>query len=161
MKEERNEIISDWDLYGSYATRALSAHERMKLQRDMVKSIRERPISIMLPPAPIELGPSATGIPTPAELRARYFVEDQPKLITLDWEACLAERKRFGLDRSPAISYEYGLYQLQKTLRNHSTRERKERRRALEMKISEDYWGAYDRIVSASRGRDFGFIFKQ
>jgi hypothetical protein len=34
MKEERNKIKSDWDLYGSYATKALNAHERMKELRD-------------------------------------------------------------------------------------------------------------------------------
>jgi len=107
-------------------------------------------------------------IPTPAELRARYLVEDQPKPITFDWEEYRAERRRFGLDTSLARSYEYGVYQLEKTLHREWRREEKLRRRRLEMKISEDYWGAYDqivsaydRIVSAVRGRDFGFIFKQ
>ena len=100
-------------------------------------------------------------IPTPAELRARYLAEDQPKPITIDWEEYLAERRRFGLDTSLARSYEYGLYQLEKTLHREARRAEKLRRRRLEMKISEDFWGAYGRIASASRGRDFGFIFKE
>ena len=101
-------------------------------------------------------------IPTPAELRERWALEDQPKLIDVDWEGYLAERRRFGLDKSLIFHCEYGLYQLQKTLRNHSARERKERRRALQMQISEDYWGAkLSTSTSPIRGIDFGFIFKE
>ena len=101
-------------------------------------------------------------IPTPAELRERWALEDQPKLIDVDWDGYLAERRRFGLDRSLARSYEYGVYQLKKSLRKDEARKRKERLRALQMKISEDYWGAKLSIsTSAIRGIDFGFIFKE
>ena len=92
-----------------------------------------------------------TMMPTPAELRERWALEDQPKLIDVDWEGYLAERRRFGLDRSLARSYEHGVYQLEKSLRKHKARKLKERRRALEMKISEDYWGTKP-PRSANRG---------
>ena len=99
-------------------------------------------------------------IPTPAQLRERWALEDQPKLIDVDWEGYLAERRRFGLDRSLARSHEYGVYQLKKSLRKHEARKRKERQRALELKISKYYWGTKP-PRSANRGRDFGFIFKE
>jgi hypothetical protein len=133
MKEEIKEIETDWDSFACWNFYDDSSYARRGLD----------------------------AIPTPAELRERWALEDQ-RLITLDWEAHLAERRRFGLDRSLAYMYEHGLYQLQKTLRNHNTRKRKERRRALQVKISEDYWGAkLSMSTSTVRGIDFGFIFKE
>jgi len=78
-------------------------------------------------------------IPTPAELRARYLVEDQPKPITIDWEEYRAER-RFGSE-----------HLLRKTLEREAKRRREERRRELEMKISEDFHSARNAIFDESK----------
>jgi hypothetical protein len=88
MKEERNEIKSDWDLYGSYATKALNVHERMQVQRDMVKRIRERPFSFE--PAPLwhrDVGASERRVKELLSVRQSYepfFVGFQDATASFD-----------------------------------------------------------------------------
>ena len=95
-------------------------------------------------------------IPTPAELRERWALEDQPKPITIDWDNWRLEIRR--QIRRQNMMGAHGV--LAEFLREREARKREKRRRALEMKISEDYWGTKP-PRSANRGRDFGFIFRE
>jgi len=91
-------------------------------------------------------------IPTPAELRERWALEDQPKPITIDWDNWRLEIRRQNMMGAHGVLAEF--------LRERKARKREKRRRALEMKISKYYWGTKP-PRSANRGIDFGFIFKE
>jgi hypothetical protein len=99
---------------------------------------------------------------TPDELRERYELEDGPPRLLR--APTLLEIRKERIESGFYLPYgpEREARQVEwcwKTLRNLNSGTRKQRRRELEMKISEDYWSAKP-PMSPIQGKDFGFIFK-
>jgi hypothetical protein len=91
---------------------------------------------------------------TPAELRKKYELEDGAQRLLRP--PTLLEMRKEARESGRYLPYGE---EIQEPILVLNARRWRQRRRELEMKISEDYWSAKP-PMSPIQGKDFGFIFK-